>query len=88
MFSKYCTCLFRKLEVIFGFEFVGGIDVDESDTNGWISVTSIGGVLNIGDSGIVRSESFENVVVVVEVEGNSVSHDFFLFDYRSTLPKF
>ena len=74
--------------MIFGFEFIGGIDVDESDTNGWISVTGNGGVLNVGDGGIIRSESFEDVVVVVEVEGNGVSHDFFLFDYRSTLPKF
>jgi hypothetical protein len=74
--------------VIFGFEFIGGIDIDESDTNGWISVTGNGGVLNVGDGGIIRSESFEDVVVVVEVEDNGVSHDFFLFDYRSTLPKF
>ena len=61
--------------MIFGFEFIGGIDVDESDTNGWISVTGNGGVLNVGDGGIIRSESFEDVVVVVEIEGDGFSQD-------------
>ena len=74
--------------MVIEFELIGGIDIDESDTDGGISGSRIGGVLNVGDGGIIRSESFEDVVVVVEVEGNGVSHDFFLFDYRSTLSKF
>jgi len=39
--------------VVIEFELVGGIDIDESDTDGGISGSRIGGVLNVGDGVIV-----------------------------------
>lgn len=58
--------------------------MNEGDSDFGVGVDGIIG--DVSDVVIVRSESFEDVVVVVEVEGDGVSHDFFLFDYRSTLP--
>jgi hypothetical protein len=82
-----CTCLFsKKLEVIFGFEFVEDRGVNESDGDGRVRIFGV--IIDFGDKVIIRCEGFEDVMVVVEVEGDGVSHDFFLFDYRSTLPKF
>ena len=61
--------------MVIEFELIGGIDIDESDTDGGISGSRIGGVLNVGDGVIVWGESFEDVVVVVEIEGDGFSQD-------------
>jgi hypothetical protein len=39
--------------VIFEFELVGGIDVDEGDADGGISGSSVGCVLNVSDGIVV-----------------------------------
>ena len=61
--------------MVIEFELVGGIDIDECDTDGGISGSRIGGVLNVGDGVIVWGKSFEDVVVVVEIEGDGFSQD-------------
>jgi hypothetical protein len=58
------------LEVIFGFESVENFEKSEGDGNGRISGRGIGVIVDIDDVRIVRSEGFENVVVIVEIEGD------------------
>jgi hypothetical protein len=72
--------------MIFGFKFVEDRGVDESDGDRGIGIFGV--IIDFGDVVIVGSEGFEDVVVIVEVEGDGVSHIFFLFDYRFTLSKF
>ena len=61
--------------MIFKFELVGGIDVDEGDADGGISGSSVGCVLNVSDGIVVWGEGGEDVVVVVEIEDDGFSQD-------------
>jgi hypothetical protein len=47
----------------------------EGDGNFWISGRGIGVIVDVSDMGIVGCEGFEDVVVVVEIEGDGVSQD-------------
>lgn len=62
--------------MIFGFKFVEDGLVDEGNGNFGISGRGIGVVVDIGDVGIVGGESGEDVVVIVEIEGDGVSQCF------------
>lgn len=46
--------------------FEGG----EGDGDGGISGGGVGVVVDVGDVGVVGGEDFENVVVIVEIEGD------------------
>ena len=61
--------------MIFEFEFGERIKVDEGDGDGGISGWGVGGVLNVGDGIVVVGKGGEDVVVVVEIEGDGVSQD-------------
>jgi hypothetical protein len=60
--------------VIFEFEFGEDIGVDEGDGDFGIGV--VGVVNDVGDVWIVGGESGEDVVVIVEIEGDGVCHVF------------
>ena len=48
--------------------------VDKGDGNFWIRIVSV--VNDVGNIVIIRSECFEDVVVIIEIEGDSVSQCF------------
>jgi hypothetical protein len=73
---RFCTQLFWKLEVIFGFESVADFGEGKGDGNGRISGRGIGVIFDVDDVGIVGGEGFEDIVVVVEIEGDGVGHVF------------
>ena len=58
------------LEVVFGFELVEDFESGEGDGDFWISGRGVGVIVDVDDMGIVGSEGFEDVVVVVEIEGD------------------
>lgn len=64
----------KKLEVIFEEELVDDVGVGEGDGDFGISV--VGVVNDVGDVVIVWGEGFEDVVVIVEIEGDGVGHVF------------
>ena len=69
--------------MIFEFELVENFESVEGDGDFGIGV--VGVVNDIGDVWIVWGESFEDVVVIVEIECDGIGHVFFLLYYRSTL---
>jgi hypothetical protein len=75
-FGYYVHSYFEKLEIIFGFKLEENFGSGESDGDSRKIVVRIVGIVDVGDVGIVRSESGENVVVIVEIEGDSVGHVF------------
>jgi len=48
----------------------------EGDGDGGISGGGVGVVVDVDDVRIVRSEGFENVVVIVEIECDGIGHVF------------
>jgi hypothetical protein len=58
------------LEVVFGFELVEDFGSGEGDGNFGVSGWGVGVVVDVDDMGIVGGEGFEDVVVVVKIEGN------------------
>ena len=58
------------LEVVFGFELVEEFGGGEGDGDGGISGRGVGVIVDVDDMGIVGGEGFEDIVVVVEIEGN------------------
>jgi hypothetical protein len=62
------------LEVIFGFEFVEDRGVNESDGDGRVRIFGV--IIDFGDIVIIRCESFEDIVVIVEIESDGVSQCF------------
>jgi hypothetical protein len=69
------TVIFEKmLEVIFGFEFFEDGGVDEGDGDGGVRV--LGVIVDFGDIVIVGSEGFEDIVVIIEIEGDGVGQCF------------
>ena len=58
--------------MIFKFKFGERIEVDESDGDGGISGRGLSGILNVGDNMIVVGKCGEDVVVVVEIEGDGI----------------
>ena len=64
----------KKLEVIFEEELVDDIGVGEG--NGDFGISVVGVVNDVGDVVIVWGEGFEDVVVIVEIEGDGVGHVF------------
>ena len=58
------------LEVVFGFELVEDFGSGEGDGDFGISGRGVGVIVDVDDMGIVGSEGFEDVVVVVEIEGD------------------
>jgi hypothetical protein len=55
---------------------VEGFGGCEGDSDFGISGWGIGVIVNISDMWIVRGEGFENVVVIIEIECDSVSQYF------------
>jgi hypothetical protein len=64
------------LEVVFGFELVEDFGSGESDGNFGISGWGISVIVNVSDVWIVWCEGFEDVVVIIEIECDSVSQCF------------
>ena len=64
------------LEVIFGFKLVEDFESGKGDGNFGISGRGIGVIVDVGDVRVVWGESFENVVVIVEIESDGVSQCF------------
>jgi hypothetical protein len=64
------------LEVIFGFKLVEDFESGKGNGNFGISGRGIGVIVDVGDVRVVGSEGFEDVVVIVEIEGDSVSQCF------------
>ena len=64
------------LEIIFGFELVEDFESSEGDGNFGISGRGIGVIVNVSDVGIVGGEGGEDVVVIVDIEGDGVSQCF------------
>ena len=62
--------------MIFEFEFGEDVGVDEGDGYSGKVIVRMVVVVDRGDVGIVRSESGEDVVVIVEIEGDGVSQCF------------
>ena len=60
--------------MIFEFEFGEDVGVDEGDSDFGIGV--VGVVNDVSDVVIVRDESGEDVVVIVEIEGDGVGQCF------------
>lgn len=58
------------LEVVFGFELVEDFESGEGDGDGGISGGGVGVVVDVGDMGVVPGEGGEDIVVVVEIEGD------------------
>ena len=58
------------LEVVFGFELVEDFGSGKGDGDFGISGRGVGVVVDVDDMGIVGGEGFEDVVVVVEIEGD------------------
>lgn len=58
------------LEVVFGFELFEDFGSGEGDGNFGISGGGVGVVVDVDDMGIVGGEGFEDIVVVVEIEGD------------------
>jgi len=58
------------LEVVFGFELVEDFESGEGDGDGGISGGGVGVIVDVGDVRIVGGEGFEDIVVVVEIEGD------------------
>jgi hypothetical protein len=58
------------LEVVFGFELIEDFGGGESDGDGGISGRGVGVVVDVDDVGIVGGEGFEDIVVVVKIEGD------------------
>ncbi len=58
------------LEVVFGFELVEVFGGGKGDGDGGISGGGIGVVVDVGDVGVVGGEGGEDIVVVVEIEGD------------------
>ena len=56
------------LEVVFGFELVEDFEGGEGDGDFGIGV--VGVVVDVGDMGVVPGEGGEDIVVVVEIEGD------------------
>jgi len=61
--------------VIFEFELVENFGSGEGDGNFGISGRGVGVIEDVSDMGIVWGESFEDVVVVVEIEDDGFSQD-------------
>jgi hypothetical protein len=61
---------------MFGFELVENGLVGEGDGNFGISGWGVSVIVNVGDIVIVWGEGFEDVVVIVEIEGDGVSQCF------------
>jgi hypothetical protein len=64
------------LEVVFGFELVEDFGSGEGDGNFGISGWGIGVIDDVSDVWIVWCEGFEDVVVIIEIECDSVSQCF------------
>lgn len=64
------------LEIIFGFELVEDFGSGEGDGNFGIGIRVVSVIDDVGDMGVVGSEGGEDVVVVVEIEGDGVSQCF------------
>jgi hypothetical protein len=64
------------LEVVFGFELVEGFGSSEGYSDFGISGWGIGVIVNVSDVWIVWCEGFEDVVVIIEIECDSVSQCF------------
>lgn len=58
------------LEVVFGFELVEDFGSGEGDGNFGISGRGVGVIVDVGDVGVVGGEGFEDIVVVVKIEGD------------------
>jgi hypothetical protein len=55
---------------------VEGFGSGEGDGNFGISGWGIGGIVDVSDVWIVRYEGFEDIVVIIEIEGDGVSQCF------------
>lgn len=62
--------------MIFKFEFGEDVGVDKGDSDSGKVIVGMVVVVDRGDIGIVRGESGEDIVVVVEIEGDGVSQCF------------
>ena len=60
--------------MIFEFKFGEDVGVDEGDGDSGVRIFGV--IDDVGDVGIVRGESGEDVVVIVEIEGDGVGQFF------------